>query len=112
MQPLSRRGRGLAIGNDFAKGARQAVATANDTEADLFFDAARSLHQKIFVQHIQDRAHFAGGPLPVGRREGKKSESVHAESRGCFDDAAGGGCAGTVSYAAGKTLRGGPTPVA
>jgi hypothetical protein len=61
-------GEGFRIGNGFAKIRGKAVAASDDSQANSFIEAVGGFGQKIFLENLENRGDFSGGPRPVGRR--------------------------------------------
>jgi hypothetical protein len=110
--PTARRGP-LDLGNSRAQRLRQAVAAAEDREANAVVEAALRFGHQRAAEERHEGADLARGPLPVvGRESVERERRDAAVADSCFDDAARRPEPGMVPGTARETARGRPPPVA
>ena len=94
---------GLGVGNGLAQCGGNAVAPANDADANAVFHAARGFGQQIFVQEAKDGGDLGRRALPIRGREREESQCVDAEFGSGFDDCTAGFRASAMAGGARQT---------
>jgi len=112
VQARSAGGGRFRVDDGLAKSGGNAIAAANDAQADAFVDAVRGFGQKIFVEDAQNSGDFRWWPLPIGGRQCKKCERVDAETWRRFDDCACGLSPGAMPRGARQAASSGPAAIA
>ena len=112
MQPGAARGGVFGIDDRLAQSCGEAIAAADDVEANAFVDAVLRFGEEIFVEDAQNAGDFGGRALPVGRGKREESQRVDAEFRGGGDDRASGLRSCAMSGGARQFSRSRPASVA
>jgi hypothetical protein len=98
--------------NGFGERGRDAVAPADDAQADSGGGAPFGFRTEIFLEQDEQRGDFAERTAPIIGGERVESESANAEAGGGADDAANGFDSGAMAFGANQAASGGPASIA